>query len=85
MINKIFYFVLYCLRNFLLVSFVLAIVFLLPIIGLYWLILGKELFDCMGKFVEDFGIISEKKINEAKEKFAPKKIISISEITKSKQ
>ena len=82
--EKFFGFILYCLRNFLLVSFVLGIVFLLPIIGLYWLILGQELFDCMNKFVVDFGIISEKKINEAKEKFAPKKLISISEITKSK-
>ena len=65
---KVFYFVLFLLRYFLLLCFVLIAVCLLPIIALAWCVYGQEMFDYLNEVYTQIGRIAEKKIKEAKYK-----------------
>ena len=65
---RVFYFVLFLLRYFLLLCFVLITICFFPIIALAWCIYGKEMFEYLNEVCTQIGKIAEKKIKEAKYK-----------------
>lgn len=73
-IKKVFYFILYCVRYFLTVLFVLFLFSVLPLIVVYWLFFGNDLFDYLNEVAEKIVNIMENKLEVNKEKFAAKKI-----------
>lgn len=71
---KVFYFILYCVRYFLTVLFVLFLFSVLPLIVVYWLFFGNDLFNYLNEVAEKIVNIMENKLEVNKEKFAAKKI-----------
>lgn len=77
MLKKIFYFVLYCFRTLLAMLFVLFLFLILPIISIYWLFFGNDLFNYLNEVVKNIENIMQKKLEENKEKFIVEKLIEI--------
>lgn len=71
---KVFYFILYCVRYFLTVLFVLFLFSVLPLIVVYWLFFGNDLFNYLNEGAEKIVNIMENKLEANKEKFTAKKI-----------